>query len=609
MGIIRRHFIRIQILKFIITYLTFVTLYVIQKPFFMAIYCHNIASKLDWLRVPYHGLSMDFTMAGYLMIIPALLLIAEVWKEGNTTHHIRRIYNILASTIIIVTFFLNIILYKFWGFPLDSTPVFYFLSSPIDAIASVSIGVTIAGIIATIGMIYVTSNILQCVHKLLDIPAISSKKIAITTTIILTVMTAFLFIPIRGGITASTQNTGSAYFSNEMKLNHAAVNPTFSLLESITKDNDFANQYRFMDDKKAGEIVSGMISTSDKDTEMLLKEKRPDIYIIILESFSDAVMKTGVTPHLKALCHEGVYFENMYANSFRTDRGTLAILSGYPAQPTMSLMKYPKKTNKLPSIGKKLSQRGYNLRYFYGGDADFTNMRSYMVSMDFTDITSNTSFPINEQICKWGVPDHFLFQRVQQNLKAKDKKPRLWVIQTSSSHEPFDVPYHKLNDKVLNAFNYTDSCIGKFINKLKESDRWNRSLVILIPDHLGCFPENIDNFSISRYQIPMVWLGGAIKAPKQIKTYGSQQDIAATLLGQMGIAHHDMKFSKNMLSPQVPHFAFFTVPDAWGMNQNGNYLIFNNKNKKVVVSKGESKKLVQKGKAYLQKLYDDIAVR
>ena len=63
-----------------------------------------------------------------------------------------------------------------------------------------------------------------------------------------------------------------------------------------------------------------------------------DVFIIVMESFSRLVMKTGATPNLCRLADEGVMFENFYANSFRTDRGLVAVLSGFPAQPSMSIM-------------------------------------------------------------------------------------------------------------------------------------------------------------------------------------------------------------------------------------------------------------------------------
>ena len=85
-----------------------------------------------------------------------------------------------------------------------------------------------------------------------------------------------------------------------------------------------------------------------------------------------------VTPHLNGFKQEGLWFENIYANSFRTDRGQVAVMSGYPAQPVMSIMKLPHKAQTLPSIARSLQAEGYATTFTYGGDADFTNTVSYL---------------------------------------------------------------------------------------------------------------------------------------------------------------------------------------------------------------------------------------
>jgi phosphoglycerol transferase MdoB-like AlkP superfamily enzyme len=354
-----------------------------------------------------------------------------------------------------------------------------------------------------------------------------------------------------------------------------------------------------------------MVYTSSNDSVKLLNTRRPDIYIFVLESFSRHVMQTGATPNLVKLSQEGVFFDNFYANSFRTDRGLVAILSGYPAQPTMSIMKYPQKTNRLPSIAQKLHKTGYDLKYFYGGDADFTNMRSYLTSQGFTDIVSDVDFPVDERMSKWGVPDGPVVERLIASVKSeKSKRPLLRVLQTSSSHEPYDVPWHKMKNPILNAFNYADAQVGRFVSWLKKSGRWKNSVVILVPDHLGCWPENFDNFTFDRYEIPMIWIGGAVAKAQKVSTLGSQQDIAATLLGQMGIEHKDMVFSKDMLDKNSPHFAFFTVPDAFGMITAENRIIFDNKSRQLMLDEGRHKgKNLKAGQAYLQKIYDDITLR
>jgi phosphoglycerol transferase MdoB-like AlkP superfamily enzyme len=314
-----------------------------------------------------------------------------------------------------------------------------------------------------------------------------------------------------------------------------------------------------------------------------------------------------VAVNLDKLGQEGVLFTHFYANSFRTDRGLVSILSGFPAQPTTSLMKYPRKTAHLPSIASELRKAGYGTKYYYGGDADFTNMRSYLVSQGFNDIVSDVDFPVSDRLSKWGVPDHLVFARLLEDLHGKSSnKPMLRVVQTSSSHEPFDVPYQRLSDERLNAFAYTDDCVGRFVDSLRHTANWSKSLVIIVPDHLGCYPRDISNLVPERYEIPLIMVGGAIAEPRRVEVIGSQHDLAATLLAQLGVDHSQFKFSKNILDETSPHFAFFTVPDAFGFVTTENRIIFDNKAQRVVWDDGGKNVNLEKGKAYLQKLYDQI---
>ena len=387
-------------------------------------------------------------------------------------------------------------------------------------------------------------------------------------------------------------------------------------MESVAHAEDFARQYRFMSNEAAGRQFRQMVytQTSPASHQSLLKADvvKPDVYMIVLESFSSVLMKTlgglpDVAVNLDRLSKEGVLFTRFYANSFRTDRGLVSILSGFPAQPTMSIMKYPRKTAKLPSIAAAMKQAGYGADYYYGGDADFTNMRSYLVNSGYEKIVSDVDFPVKERLSKWGVPDHLVFARLLNDLHgAKQAKPMLRVLQTSSSHEPFDVPYHRLSNKRLNAFAYTDDCVGKFVEQLKRIGRWDNSLIVLVPDHQGCYPEDISNTDFARYQIPLVMLGGAIERPCRIDRIGSQNDIAATLLAQLGINHDKFMFSKDMLDAQAPAFAWFAVPDLLGIVADEGGVIYDTKLEKTVNSYGRPNRPLHMGKAWLQKLYDII---
>lgn len=631
-----------QIIWFVKTYATFVVLFVLQKPLFLFLEKGSATQPVDNIftelpAVIWHGLPLDLSMAGYLSVIPGFLSIAVVWLKRELVKPIMNIYFIIASLFITCSFLLNASLYPYWKYPLDSTPLFYFFTSPADAIASVSIWQVILSIVILIVLtIGVWFTLRMRGEKRQQYSRYSygyggfgsGKRNRFDdfdrhrgrTSIILLLLTGLLFLPIRGGITVSTMNTGQAYYSQNAYLNHSAVNPLFSLLESITHQEDFASQYRFMKDKEADKIFATMTSTSDENTYPLLNEATfkkgtPDILIVIMESFASDIMPSmgsykDVAVCLDSIAQQSILFTRFYANSFRTDRGMVSILSGYPAQPTTSIMRYPRKTSQLPSIARNLAKyKNYKTTYYYGGDADFCNMRSYLVSQGYQHIISDANFPIEDKLSKWGVPDHILAAKMMEDIKAQqnEKRPMLRILQTSSSHEPFEVPYHRLKDKRLNAFAYTDSVMGAIVREYRKLPRWKNTLIVFVPDHVGGYKENLNDHDRSRYQIPLILAGGAISRPMKVGIIGSQHDIAATLLGQLGVEHREFTFSKNMMSDATPKFAFFAVNDAFGIVSEENSLIYDNRAKRIVYDKGEKGFNLKRGQAYLQKLYDDLA--
>ena len=611
------------LLRFLGTYLLFTLVFVIQKLIFM-LYYHKIYTGItftDYLDVIRHGLPLDLATAAYFTIIPGLLIIASLWIVPAVVNAAFKCYYAIISFFLSVIFICDFVLYEHWGFRLDSTPFFYFFSSPKDAFASggnllITIAVLLTCLLTWLLYLTFTKPLLDR-NSYIRIPRNRGK-----ISIILLLLIALLFIPIRGGFTVSTMNLSKVYFSNEMKYNHAAINPCFSLLESLTREKGFDKQYRFMSQEEADEEFNFLIdrpvkvdSLSTDTVPQLFSTTRPNIIFVVLESFMSKMMASlgglpNVAINMDKYAEEGILFSNFYANSFRTDRGLVSVFSAYPAQPTTSIMKYPKKTQSLPSIPLSLKQAGYDVQYYYGGDADFTNMRSYLHSMGINKIISDKDFPLSERLSKWGAHDHVVFNRLADDLQAEQTPPFMKIIQTSSSHEPFKVPFHRLDDVFPNSVAYADSCLGDFVDKFKQTRWWDNSIIVLVPDHARRYPEEISDLSIERFQIPFIIIGGAVKDTLNVKTYASQIDIAATLLGQLKLPHSEFTFSKNILNPESPHFAYFTFPNAFGMISKTNELLFDCDSERVITDKGTHPgENLMKGKAFLQKLYDDLAKR
>ncbi|MCP9611140.1 LTA synthase family protein [Coprobacter tertius] len=601
-------------------YAWFLLVFILQKPLFMIYHAGLYTSfdMTDWLRVMWHGLPLDLSLSAYILFIPALIAVLSVWIQGRWIYLANQLWLIPVCIVSSVIFICDAELYSYWGFRMDATPLFY-LSSPADAMASVPMA---ALILVPLCIIVYFLLIWYPLSRFVLSPTVRWKFIRRRgrDTVVLLLITALLIIPARGGFSVSTMNIGKVYFSPEISLNHAAINPVFSFMTSISKGQDFKKQYRYMDEDQAEkefERLKGGNPYTVADSLLWIQDKRPNVLMIILESFSGIAMDSlyaeapgGIMPNLDKLASEGIFFTNFYANSFRTDRGLVSILSGYPAQPTTSIMKYPSKSQSLPSIARTLQKNGYDTEFLYGGDADFTNMRSYFIGTGFKNIVCDKDFPVADRLSKWGANDEVTFNKLRSLIANQKERPYMKAFLTISSHEPFDVPYHKFKDPYLNSVAYTDSCIGVFIDDLKKTPEWKNTLVIFVPDHAMRYPVGIQESDILRHYIPMIWTGGAVSKPRVVSEYGSQIDIAATLLGQLGLPYDDFTFSKNMADPVQRKFAYYTFKDGFGFLDADNQVIYDNEAGKAIFLKGANASASElAGKAFLQKLYDDLGSR
>lgn len=597
-------------------FFTVLLIFILQKPLFM-LYNGSIEKGFgfaDYMQVMIHGASLDAATAGYLTAFPFLLVLISIWFRKFPLKKILYGYYILAAALISIIFVVDMALYTFWGFKLDAS-VFLYIDSPKEALASVSVGFILLRVLAILLLIALNCWVLLNITP--SVLTVTRKRIAGTAGMLL--LGGVLFIIIRGGVTESTSNIGQVYFSNEPFLNHSAVNPDFSLLSSMGKSQDFASEFNFFDEEKRAALFDGLYPTTDGDSIIqVLNTKRPNILIILMEGFGGAFVEPlgglpDVTPHFNRLSKEGIFFTNCYANSFRTDRGTVCTFSGYLGLPTASVMKIPAKSRTLPAIAEGLSKAGYKTDFLYGGDINFTNMKSYLLSTGYQRLTANTDFSLAEQTSNaWGVNDDITFEYLYNQLRnRKEEGPWHTAFLTLSSHEPFEVPYHRLEDKIPNAFAYTDECLGKFIDRLKQTPAWKDLLVICLPDHGFYYPREGSNAMPRFYHIPLLWLGGAVKQPMQVDKIMNQTDLAATLLGQLGLEHTAFTFSRNVLGSDYKYpFAFYSFNNGFSFRDSTGVTVFDNNSGSILFNEPEAdESRLDKGKAILQTVYDDLGNR
>lgn len=603
-------------ITFIISYFFIVfLLFVCQKPLFM-LYNEAIDKGLsfnDFCLVMFHGMSLDATTAGYLTAFPFLCVLLSIWLKKFPLRKILLPYYIVISLLISLVFVGDMALYPFWGFKLDAS-IFLYLDSPKEALASVSTGFVLLRVAVILLLVVFHVWLLRKVTPK-RLRAVS-KRLAGTGGMLF--LGGLLFVVVRGGVTESTSNVGQVYFSNDQFLNHSAVNPNFSLLSSMGKSKDFASEFNFFDDIKRAQLFDGLYTTEDGDSVIsVLNTKKPNILIILMEGMGGVFVEplgglSDVTPNLNRLSEEGIFFTQCYANSFRTDRGTVCTLSGYLGLPTASVMKIPAKSRTLPAISEELVKAGYTTDFLYGGDINFTNMKSYLLSKGYQKLTADTDFSLLEQTSNaWGVNDDITFEHLYNLLKDRKNGPWMTTFLTLSSHEPFDVPYNRLEDKIPNAFAFTDDCLGKFIEKLKQTPVWDNLLVVCIPDHGFRYPKEKVDRGGEFSHIPMLWLGGAVKQPMKVDKIMNQTDMAATLLGQLGLDHSMFTFSRNVLGSAYTYpFSFHCHGGGFAFRDSTGVSAYDTKANQISFEEpSANEERLNRGKAILQSVYDDLGSR
>ena len=525
-------------------YLLTLLIFLAAKAVFMiANVADHAFTAADMVSVMWHGLTLDLSTSIYILLLPFLISMISLWWDHVILRKILRGYYVFIALMLALAFVADTCLYPFWGFKLDASCLQY-LETPVEARASVS------GLYMTISLIVLVTA--TCVFYRLYrlIPFWESRpKHQPTATLGNILLIPVFIIGIRGGLDESTTNVGQVYFSQNQFLNHAAVNPVFSFLSSFEKTASNIVDYDFFTEKECMRLTQDLYPTTSEATDSLLNTTRPNIVIVLMESAGDFLTKA--MPNLRRLKQEGIDFTNCYGNTWRTDRGTVCTYSGYPSFPTSSVMKMPKKSSLLPGIASTLRQQGYKTSYLYGGDINFTNMRSYLIGTGWEQLKWKADYTAEEQsTAKWGVRDEITFNTLYEQICAIDTTASaryLFGYSTLSSHEPWDVPVSKIDDEVVNAFYYLDLCIGRFISKLKATPQWKNLLVVFLPDH-SIDHKTMDESKRLRNKIPMVWVGGAVKQPRKITQICNQTDLAATLLSQLQLPHDQFRWSRDVVS-------------------------------------------------------------
>lgn len=584
------------------------------------LYHHSQTSQLSFktiLQTFVYGFRMDLSMACYVIILPCVFVLLSVLVPFFRKSLIYKIYSGIVLFALLLIVLVDLEIYNEWGYRLDST-VLQYLSSPQEAWASTGhlpvFWILLAFILVFAGLVFLFNSIIDKSVFLLQL----QNEAKLASFVVVACFIPLLIIPIRGGVQMQPMNPSWVYFSSSNFANLSALNAAWNFFQDVTdKERAIRNPYVFLPAKQNRNIIDSLYRSSDRHVQLVdTSSGKPNVILIVWESFTKKVVDTliegkEITPNFNRLKSEGIYFNNIYASGDRTHKGMSAIFSGYPALPNTSIIRFPQKSAKLTLISNLFKQHGYTNTFFYGGDPNYDNYKSYLLHGEFDKITDKSFFPSKDEPTEWGALDGAVADYMVNDFKNW-KPPFFNCWLTLTSHVPYKIPIPPLlqgRDEAtlfLNSAHYTDQVLGNFIESCKKQSWWNNTLVIITADHGIRFPRT--GKIINDFKIPMLWLGGAIEKNKSlvVNKLASQIDMSSTLVRQFGWNASAFSFSRDITDSTALPFSFFSNSISFGLVQPHNYFIYDVKGERLKEQFGNvEQKDIETGKAIQQFLYND----
>ncbi len=570
-------------------------------------------SLTEILKAFWSALILDNSAAGYIMMFPVLIGIFKSLFFTNIFNRLIQWYHYILIFIATAISISELPLYDEWRVKLNFKAISY-LANPLEVLNTASISNLIFGV----SSIVLLSVLAIFIFNSFVFPKEKQNRSYYAALAHLIFLPLFFIWGIRGGLQPIPVHLSDAYYSKNNFLNLVAVNSQWNVMNSIVKNFRYKNKnpFIFYADQKANKTVRELYQVEKDTTIKVLINERPNIVIILLESWSADVIKSlggydSITPEFDSLAKEGILFTQTYGVGGLSDEGISAVLSAHPSLPKVIVVNQPDKYNKMPSISKDLKRAGYYNYFLFGGQLNYGNIKSYIYSINFDEIVEEKDLPKHLPRGRLGV--HFF----AESLKSLPE-PFFAMIFTLSSHSPFDQPSNAKffwggdAQRYINSINYSDSCLGAFLKIIRNLPFYNNTLFILVSDHSHHSPRNWHPYAKEYRRIPMLWYGKPINETYRgftIDKYCTQTDLALTLFKQLNIEHSNYKWSKNLFNNYSKSFAYYAYYDGFGWLSDDNYFAYLHSENRILFykfsSSSDSIKNLIFGKSYIQKVFDD----
>jgi phosphoglycerol transferase MdoB-like AlkP superfamily enzyme len=433
-----------------------------------------------------------------------------------------------------------------------------------------------------------------------DPPAVAGAPQALARTMGGTVLLALMIFASRGGFAHEPLRWGDAFFCEATFANHLALNGVFTLARSAVEkfSGSQAAWTRAQPEEEARRTTQAMLrlpgeaELAGEQFPLLRREpaaavlrrdpQRPvNVVVILMESFSGRHVgalgaQPSLTPEFDRLGREGVLFERAFSNGTHTHQGVFASLASFPNLPGYEyLMKTLEAHQEFSGLPSLLHPLGYQTLFLYNGLFSWDNKEGFFRQHGIDRFIGTADY-VNPTFVDpvWGVSDHDVFTRANQEFRAMAQKgPFFAAILTLSNHSPFNLPEPLPFERIrtgddregrYNAMRYADWALGEFFRQASREEYFQNTLFVLTGDHGFGVPPALTGMQLERFHVPLLFYAPAMLPTGRRVTVASQVDIAPSVLGLLGLDLPHQCWGRNLFSAALQDEGFAVVKPSGG---------------------------------------------
>jgi len=567
-----------------------------------------------------HAWRLDLSTFCYLSLLPFLLCAAQLPFRKSWAPYAIFGYIVLMLLIYFTVVSGEIGIYSEWTSKLSYKALFY-LRNPSEMANSTST----SRFIGLILLVASSTALWAIIYRRWVFDRMPVRMGWLSAILCIPLTPGLLFLGIRGGYQPIPIQQYDAYFSQKLILNDAAVNPVWNLGAGILYGSGIfeKNPFILLPHDEALAIVERLHHVEKDSTTRIINAHRPNIVIIILESWTGDIIESisgtpGVTPCFARMEQEGLMFGQVYSGGKRSQQGLTGILAGYPALPVITVCDFPEKVRRLPTLTQQFNRQGYHSSFYFGGDLMYGNIGAFIVSNGFARVMEEKSFSGKGlHRGKLGIHDEDVLARQLEDL-SREQQPFFSVLFTLSSHSPFDQPLQNALQMelpqmpFLNSVYYTDKCLGEYFDKAKQQSWYDSTLFILVADHGRVSHIPRDYYSFEHVRVPLLLYGNVLKPEfrgRRIERLATQADISKTLLKQLGMDASPFFWSKDLLNPYTGNFVCVEENVGMGYKRPEGSFVYNVEARTFIskdLAPNDSARIFNEGAAYLQVLFQQF---